>query len=472
MAIETVTPLDESFLRLESDAAHMHVGWVLRADGPAPGLEELRAHLAGRLDRVPRFRRRLIDAPFGLGPPCWVDDARFDIAHHVDELALPGAAGDAELRALAGTMFSARLSRAAPLWRMTLVTGLADGTWALVGQAHHALVDGIAAVQVAQLLFDVEPEPDLPVGLDWTPPPAPSRAQVAVRGAEGTARRTARLAGTAARAAAAPAVAASRAPGMARVLGRPAPSSALNRPISAHRTVGHADLDLERVRTLARATGVKLNDVVLAAAAMALAEWSRGRGEDPQPLKAMVPVNVREDGSGGELGNRISFLFVELPAGDGAPLDVLTAVRERTRRGKDGGAHGLLDAALDVIGGLPGPARGLAARLMARPETFNLVVSNVPGPPVPLYLLGRRLRAVYPAVPLAARHALSIGVLSYAGTLHAGLYADPGTLGDVDAVAADLAGAVGRLARAAGERVGEGRPVPAPVSPAPAIAPG
>src|SRR3954451_3686315 len=157
MAIETVTPLDESFLRLESDAAHMHVGWILRADGPPPALADLRAHLCNRLDRVPRFRRRLVDAPFGLRPPCWVDDSRFDIVHHVCEHALPGASGDAELRALAGTLFSERLSRAAPLWRMTMVTGLADGTWALVGQAHHALVDGIAAVEVGQLLFDAEP---------------------------------------------------------------------------------------------------------------------------------------------------------------------------------------------------------------------------------------------------------------------------------------------------------------------------
>jgi diacylglycerol O-acyltransferase / wax synthase len=455
LTIETVTPLDESFLRLESDAAHMHVGWVLRLDGPPPALAELRAQLAGRLEHVPRFRRRLVRPPLGLGQPAWADDPHFDVAHHVDEHAVPAPGGAAELRTLAGTLLSSRLTRAAPLWRMTLVTGLRDGSWALVGLAHHALVDGIAAIQVAQLLFDIDPDAAPAPAAGWTPPPRPSPAALAVRGAEAAAARAGRLAGAAARAAVAPAAWPGYAARTARALGRPALPSSLNARLSAQRAVGHADLDLAATQALARRAGVKVNDVVLAAAALALAAWGRRRGEAPRALKAMVPVNVRDDDEHSSLGTRISFQFVDLPPGEGTPLDVLRSVHERTQAGKDASAAGVLDAALDLLAGLPGPARDVATRLLARPEAFNLVVSNVPGPPVSLYILGRRLQAMYPAVPLAERHGLSIGVLSYAGTLHAGLYADPGVVGDPGALAADFAEAFERLLATGGEHAAE-----------------
>jgi WS/DGAT/MGAT family acyltransferase len=280
---------------------------------------------------------------------------------------------------------------------------------------------------------------------------------MAVRGALGSARRAARLAGVAAHAAVAPGALPGAAGNVARALGRPAVPSALNRPLSAHRVLGETEVDLAATRQLARETGVKVNDVVLAAASMALSRWSQRRGVPSRRLKAMVPVNVRGDGDG-PLGNRISFLFVELPPGVGSALDVLAAVHDRTRRGKEASHPGLVDAALDVLGGLPGPARGVAAKLMARPEAFNLVVSNVPGPDVPLYALGRRLRTIHPAVPLAERHGLSIGVLSYAGRLHAGLYADPATVGDVDDLAEDLATAF----RALLTTVEHARETPAP----------
>lgn len=421
--LDRLSALDCAFLDLETPRAPLHVGWTLRFDGPAPGLAALRRHLDGRLDRVARFRRRLAASAGGLA---WVDDTRFDVARHVHHVSLPAPGGSGELRDLAGVLLGTPLERHRPLWRMHLVDGLADGSFALIGSAHHALVDGIAAVEVAQLLFD-DGSPAAPSS--WRPEPPPATA-AAVRTALGA---RALALGSLARAS----TPGSLRPAVAALSGvvAPAPPTGLDRSLTPRRVVGFGSAPLDDVREAGRRRGATVNDVLLAAAALALGRALARRGERPRALKAMVPVNVRAEGTAGALGNAVSFAAVELPLGETDPTTLLRTVRDRTRAAKRGGAAQPLEALARAGELLPGPGRRAVARAAARAASFNVVVSNVPGPPGALSLMERRLRSVHPAVPLLDGHGLAIGALSYAGRLHLGIYADAEVVPD----AADLA---------------------------------
>lgn len=396
--VDRPTALDLAFLDLETPQAPLHVGWTLRFDGPAPSSAALRRHLDARLGAVPRFRRRLVRvAPDALA---WADDPGFDVARHVFGVALRD-----ELADVAGTLLSAPLPADRPLWRMYLVDGLPDGGFAIVGQAHHALLDGVAAIQVAQLLFGPEPEGD--AGATWTPEPAPSAA--AALGAIAVTRGRA-LAGVvrAAWGALAPdgvSTPTERAGAVLRAadgLLAPAGASDLERSATARRAVAYADVELEAIRAAGRARDATINDVLLTATALALRAALRRRGERRETLRALVPVSVR-DGDDDGLGNRITFLPVALP--------------------------------------------------------FTLVVSNVPGPPMALSLMGRALRAVHPMVPLLHGHALTVGAVSYDGRLHLGVAADAEVVPDATRIADDLRDAFAALtASATAPR--SGRPAP------------
>ena len=474
---DRLSPFDLSFLELETDTAHMHVGWLLRFEGAPPPLAALRRHIAGRLDRVPRFRRRVV-AGAGLLDPVWADDTRFDVAHHVHAVRLAAPGSGAELRALAGTLLSQRLDRRLPLWRMYLVRGLAPvhdrPAFALVGQAHHALVDGVAAVEVASLLLDLEPVSAPASSGRWQPAPPPGTSQLAVRTLAERLRRgrsAARAGLRAARQGPREATAGLLEAGAAAVEAAypPAPPSRLGAPLCARRELGLAEFDLATAKAVGAAHGATVNDVVLAMASLALARHGRRHDDTPPWLKAMVPVSTRADGTAEELGNRISFMWVALPQDERDPALVLGRIAAQTREHKRAASAATLDGLLEAAGWLPGPARRGVARFTSRPETFNLVVSNVPGPQVPLYLLGRRLSSAFPAVPLAERHALSLGVLSYCGRLHATLYADTEAVRDVDDLTRDLTSAFDALRashpsgteppwrRRAGERRAAGR---------------
>jgi WS/DGAT/MGAT family acyltransferase len=225
------------------------------------------------------------------------------------------------------------------------------------------------------------------------------------------------------------------------------------------RAVGLADLDLEEARTLGARHSATVNDVVLASCALALGAFLRRRGDRCEQLRVMVPVNVRVKGTARELGNRISFMFVELPLADTPALEALRTVSEQTRARKASGDARDLQVALDALAWLPAPARRALARMSSRPEAFHAVVSNVPGPDQPLFLLGRRLRAAHPAVPLAEGHAVSIGVLSYHGRLHVGVYADRAAIPDADDLARGVAAAFDAL------RLADAEPPDRPASP-------
>ena len=431
--LDRLSALDCAFLDLETPAAPLHVGWTLRFDGPAPTLAALRRHLDGRLDRVPRFRRRLASVP---GGPAWADDPRFDVARHVHQVSLPAPGGSGELRDLAGVLLGTPLERDRPLWRMHLVDGLADESFALVGSAHHALVDGIAAVEVAVLLFD-DGSPTAPS--TWRPAPPPT-AGAGVRGAAGAGAQALRT------------LARVPSPGSLRAaagalsdMAAPAPPTALDRSRTAGRVIGFGSVPLDDARAAGRRRGATVNDVLLAAATMALGRALTRRGDRPRALKALVPVNVRPDDAAGELGNAVSFATVELPVGETDPTTVLRSIRDATRATKRDGAARPLEALAGAGELLPGPARRTVTRAAARAASFNVVVSNVPGPPEALSLMGRRLRSVHPAVPLLDGHGLTIGALSYAGRLHLGVYADALVVPDAVELARDIESAFDAL---------------------------
>jgi diacylglycerol O-acyltransferase / wax synthase len=459
---DRLTGLDSSFLHLEHDAAtHMHVASCMVFDGPPPTHDELVAHVEARLHLVPRYRQRLAFVPFGQGRPVWVDDPHFNTRYHVQHHALPPPGSDEQLKHLAGRAFSQQLDRNKPLWELWLVEGLEGGRFAILGKTHHALVDGISGVDITTVLFDVTPEPAPTPAPEqpWVPRPLPSSAQLladalleratvpaeAVRGLRSLVSRPRRVA--------------KELLGDVRAIGsftlpgaRSAPPSPLNVPIGPHRRFAWAEEDLERIKTIKNALGGTVNDVVLATVAGGLGRYLRAHGHPTIELvlRAMIPVSVRGDDARGALGNQVAAVWASLPVGETDPLERLALVRGEMEGLKE--SHQAVGARLltELTGFAPPTVMAQAARLQARQRYFNLVVTNVPGPQFPLYVLGRRMRAIYPMVPLAQNLALGIAIISYDGQLAFGLNADFDALPDLELLAAQLAEALDELAVAAG----------------------
>jgi WS/DGAT/MGAT family acyltransferase len=320
---------------------------------------------------------------------------------------------------------------------------------------HHCMVDGTAAVQLSNLLLDPSPDGAGDEGGEaWTPAPVPSAAERLVRATIDRAGDAAALALTPARLAAAPQrLPATLARGVrtaAHALLPPAPSSPLNRPGTARRHHVRVTRGLDEIRAVRRRFRVAPNDVLLAACAGALRRYAERRGERPQPLKAMVPADVRSD-EDAEGGNRISFVFIELPCQESDAVQRLRAVHAATVARDRLGAAETLDGAFRTLARMPGPVQHALAHAFAHPRLFNVTLSSVPGPAPPRYLRGCRLRSIHTSVPLADRHALSIGVLTVAGNACLGITAEPDTLPDADALAAALDAEFDELLSAAGD---------------------
>jgi diacylglycerol O-acyltransferase / wax synthase len=459
---DRLSGLDASFLHLEHDAAtHMHVASCMVFDGPPPAHDELVAHVEARLHLVPRYRQRLAFVPFGQGRPVWVDDPHFNVRYHVQQHALPPPGSDEQLKHLAGRAFSQQLDRDKPLWELWLVEGLAGGRFAILGKTHHALVDGISGVDITTVLFDLSPEPT-PVGgpeQPWVPRPLPSSAQLLadallerttvpgeiLRGLRAGLRRPRRVARKLAEDLAA--LGSFTLPGV-----RSAPPSPLNVRIGPHRRFTWVSEELARVKAVKNALGGTVNDVMLAAVAGGLGRWLRAHGHptDGLVLRAMIPVSVRADAERGALGNRVAAVWAELPVGVEDPVERLALVRGEMEHLKE--SHQAVGARLltELTGFAPPTVMAQAARLQARQRYFNLVVTNVPGPQIPLYVLGRRMRAIYPMVPLAQNLALGIAIMSYDGAISFGLNADYDALPDLERLATQLGEALDELAAAAG----------------------
>ena len=450
---ERLSALDASFLAIETEAAPMHVGWVAAFDGPAagsaPGFDELFAHIAARLTRAPRYRQKLAAVPLGLHDPVWVDDEAFDPAAHL----MHAEGGD--LDAIVDSILSTPLRRDRPLWELWIADRLHDGGFALIGKMHHCMVDGAAVAELGKLLLDAAPDAgDDGPGEPWKAAPAPSARARFVQALAERATNGAALALTPARLAGSP----QRLPGLAGRAARtlshtllpPAPGSPLNRPGSARRHHVRVTRSLDDVRTVRRRFRVTPNDVVLAVCAGGLRRFAERRGERPQPLKIMVPADVRSAADEAASGNRISFVFVELPCHEPDPVARLEAIHRATaQRRRDEQAESL-DAAFGILALTPRPLQRALAHAFAHPRLSNLTISSVPGPAVDRYLRGCRLRSVHSAVPLPERHALSIGVVMVAGNACFGIYADSETLPDAGALGPDLDAAFDELLIAAG----------------------
>ena len=448
MSAERLSALDASFLAVESDDAPMHVGWVSTfdapEDGPSPRFPELFEHLAARLALAPRYRQKLAPVPFGLHEPVWVDDPDFDPAEH-----LLHAPGD-DLDALVDEIFSTPLPRDRPLWQFWLADELPEGQVAMICKAHHCMVDGVAIADLAKLILDAEPDATLNQGSDPSlrvDAPAPSSLgllgrAVADRAADGASLVLApvRLAG---RLPALPGVAARGARTLSHTLLPPAPATAFNRPGTPRRHHVRVTRSIDDVRAVRRRFGVTPNDVVLATCAGALRSFA-----GPQRLKVMVPADVR-GADDAEDGNRISFVFLELPCDEPDPVARLQKIHEATsQRARDREAEDL-DVAFQALSLTPGPVQRVLAQAFAHPRMSNLTISTVPGPAVPRYMRGCRLRTVHSAVPLSERHALSIGVVMVAKNVCFGIYADAETLPDADDLRGHLDAAFDELLSAA-----------------------
>ena len=479
-----LSALDTSFLHLETGGAHMHVASVLVFAGAAPTHEGFMAGVEARLHLVPRYRQRLAHVPFNQGRPVWVDDPHFNIAYHVRHAALPVPGGGRELRNLAGRLFAQPLDRTKPLWDMVLVERIRDEDgerrFAIISKTHHSLVDGVAGVDIMSILFDLTPDAAPPAGpaTAWVPRPAPTGSQLladalleratvpreAARGLRALTRAPREVAGRASEALT----------GLGALAfsstGSPAPPTPLNVEIGPHRRYTWVDADVPTFKAIKTALGGTLNDVVLASVALALGRFLRERGEltGGLELKAMIPVSVRADAQRGALGNRVATMWAPLPVGVEDPADVMAIVHEATQDLKESGqavGAATLTAMADFA---PPTIMTQAARLQARQRYFNVVVTNVPGPQLPLYMQGRRLERLYPVVPLARKQALGIAIMSYDGRLGYGLLADYDALPDLESIAGHLRDAIGDLARAAGvtgagqERKARARPRPIP----------
>lgn len=423
-----LSSLDSSFLRVETPTAHMHVGWLSHLDLPAGSerldVDRLVANIGARLHRAPRFRQRVVEPALGLGEPEWVDDRSFRLERHVQVVEGAAPVGRAGLRSIADDFLSFPLPRDRPLWSLLVVPRVGPDGAAILGKVHHAMVDGIAAVELGMLLFDLEPGTAPGEAPPWRPEPAPRTATRAL----GMIGSRARAASNVVRMGASPRDGLRAATSLAGDTLRAAPSTYLNPSISPARTLVTQTMPMEELALVKRACGVKLNDVVLTLAAGALRQLALVRGEDPCDVRVMVPVSTRTASERDAGGNRITFCFLKLPLCEPDPLERLRRVRLDTVAMKRSGRIAGSELLLRSLEGLPGPLKTRAAKLAASPRLYNLTVSNVPGPAVPLYAAGAEVTSVFPVIPLSDGHALSIGVLSYRGAMHFTAYADPVTL--------------------------------------------
>jgi diacylglycerol O-acyltransferase / wax synthase len=461
MSSDRLTGIDASFLHLEDAASHMHVAGVMLFEGPPPPYDELLEAIERRLGLVPRYRQRLAFIPLGQGRPKWVDDPHLNLRYHVRSTALPAPGSEKQLKDLAGRVFAQQLDRDKPLWELWLVEGLEGDRFAVLSKTHHALVDGISGVDIMSVLFDTTPEPAAPTdtGERWLPRPLPSPAQLfgealmeratipgeIVRSVRAVFRGPRRVAEGLRDAAVGVGA-------MAWAGLNPAPASPYNTSIGPHRRFTWVRANLADLKAIKNELGGTVNDVVLATIAGALGKHLRRRGQntDGLELKAMVPVSVRADVERGALGNRVAAMMAPLPVWCQDPVARLDIVREELKGLKSGGQAVGAQVLTELSGFAPYTVMGQASRLMSRQRFFNVVITNVPGPQIPLYLAGRRMIDPFPMVPLAKNQALGVALLSYAGRINFGLVGDYDAMWDLDDFANGVQESLAELAAEAG----------------------
>jgi diacylglycerol O-acyltransferase len=456
-----LSALDVSFLTNESSSAHMHVGGIMIFEGPPPAYDDLLEHIRSRLHLVPRFRQKLAHPPVPTGRPFWIDDPAFNLEYHVRHSALPSPGSEEQLRNMAARVFSQKLDRTKPLWELWMVQGLTRKRFAIVTKTHHALVDGVSGVDIATVLFDVKPvpEPSHPEH-EWIPAPEPSGAQLLAKDAEGLVSTPIRLARRLEHAIEHPRAALGQLGEAAEALGEvgwnfanPAPDLPLNVPIGSHRRFEWIRSDLALFKRVKDALGGTVNDVVLTVVSGAMRRWLQSRGVRTEglELRAQVPVSIRAADEHGHLGNKIAAVRAPLPVYVEDPIRRLNVVRSAM----DGVKQSKQALGAEVISRFndfaPPTLLAQSARVNFSTRLFNLVVTNVPGPQIPLYVLGRELEDIFPVGFLPPNQALFIAIMSYNGEINFGLLGDYDVMYDLDEVVVAIEESTAELVEAAEE---------------------
>jgi WS/DGAT/MGAT family acyltransferase len=462
--LDRLTPVDASFLHQEGPTSHMHVGGLTIVEGPPPSMEDFLEQIRRRLHLVPRYRHKLAHTALDSGRPVWIDDPNFNLEYHIRHTALP-APGDWEaLRSLTARVFSQQLDRSKPLWEMWLIEGLKDNRFALISKTHHALIDGIAGIDLATVLFDLSPDPP-PLrhsGRAWEPHDEPGVAELVAAGLRGAVRAGIELAEGALDALSHPEHAFARAREAAEGIGEivwaglnPAPDTPLNVDIGPHRRFVGVASRLEDFKLVKNAFGGTVNDVVLTVVAGALRSFliSRRVRTEGMELRALVPVSVRAEDEHHQGGNRIVVMRGPLPVYIADPVQRLRFVSDSMNGLKE--SKQALGA--EVIAGVqnfaPPTILAQASRLNFSTRLFNLLVTNVPGPQFPLYVLGREMLEAYPVAFLPQHHALAIAIMSYNGQMNFGLLGDFDALPDIDSIGQSIAEELAMLVSLAREAV-------------------
>jgi len=459
--LDRLTAVDASFLTNESSSSHMHVGAILIFEGPPPRYVDLVEHVRSRLPLVPRFRQKLVVPPLEAGRPLWADDVNFNLTYHIRHTALPDPGGEEELKKLAGRVFSQQLDRSKPLWELWLVQNLERDRFALLTKTHHAMVDGISGVDIGTVLFDLERDAEpLKLEDDWVPQPEPGTTELVARGI--------------ADAVAAPIQLAERAVDMVRnpettarkvveglegvgeivsAFADPAPDVPLNEGIGPHRRYVWARSELTTCKGIKDAFGGTVNDVVLAVVTGALRQCLHQRQVRTEglELRALVPVSIRSEDERGNLGNRIALMRGPLPVYIEDPVRRLRMISEAMaglKRSKQALGAEVISRFNDFA---PPTLLAQASRINFSTRLFNLIVTNVPGPQMPLYVLGKELEDVFPVAFLPQNHCLAVAIMSYNGHVGFGLLADYDCMEDVEVVSNGINEALAELQAAAGK---------------------
>ena len=463
--MDRMSATDAGFYFAESENTPLHVGSVAVFDGPPPTYGDLVRLLLSKLPLVPRYRQRVRPVPWQLGRPLWVDDEHFQILYHVRHTAVPSPGNDEQLRNLAGRVLGQRLDMAKPLWELWLVEGLADNRWAIISKVHHCMVDGIAGTDLMQLMFDLEPDAKHEAPQEWTPRRNPSSLSLITgavtetmthplqqlssmptlgnpyRAAKGLAESSRTIAQTV--------------PSLAKQAITPTARS-LNGPIGPHRRWAWTEGKFEEFKAVRTALGGTVNDVVLAAITGGFRDLLKGRGElssEKLVVRSMVPVSVRRADERGSLNNQVSAVFVDLPVGIPDAAARLAAVRtqmdeyKKTMQAVD--ARSIISAGNFVAPTLL--SLGVRAAMQAGQLWCQAVTTNVPGPRVPLYVLGHRMISANAYVPIAGGTRCSIGIFSYLNTMTFGINADFDAYPDVDVLASGIRRGVDELTELAGK---------------------
>jgi diacylglycerol O-acyltransferase len=440
--MDTMSPLDASFLHIEDDVSHMHIASVAIFEGPAPPYDDIVAMVRGKLPLVPRYRQLVHFVPLQLGRPVWVDDPHFNIEYHIRHTALPPPGSEDDLRRLVGRVMSQQLDRSKPLWELWMVEGLDAGRWAVLSKTHHCMVDGVSGTDLLTVVMDDSPQPSAPVPDDWQPEAPPSSANLAVRAVLDTTlspyeqfrafrarmrapRQFAGQLGDAAR-------------GLRSMAGlvRPTPPSSLNGPIGPHRRYAWASTTLDDIKKVRKGLGGTVNDVVLTAITKGFRDLllSREESVEDRVVRTLVPVSVRTPGERGTYDNKVSAMFASLPVGIAEPAARLEAIRVQMDGLKES-KQAVAGERLTRLGGFAPPMLlTLGTRVFSRvpQRNINTVTTNVPGPQTPLYAAGRQMLRAFPYVPLAGSVRVGVAIFSYLGEVNFGVTGDYDTAPDID----------------------------------------